>query len=197
MSENDNDKHNYHNTINCDLKDIINKNINEISPSKIAELQYLQKLYENKKNIAERAKSNSEIADKYQQEKHHEFKEIEEKITLTKSQHKADLNHLVKVKDQVTYQAKQANIEADKLKKETLRADENIQKAITKQNNIIEKLQYQLDQVNKDLAIANSEMKNKKNNADVQHNASIKVKVSVIEFIKKSVKPNQTTSNSS
>ncbi|APS70915.1 hypothetical protein GW537_08430 [Piscirickettsia salmonis] len=49
MSENDNDKHNYHNTINCDLKDIINKNINEISPSKIAELQYLQKLYENKK----------------------------------------------------------------------------------------------------------------------------------------------------
>ncbi|AKP73915.1 hypothetical protein Psal006b_01656 [Piscirickettsia salmonis] len=197
MSENDNDKHNYHNTINCDLKDIINKNINEISPSKIAELQYLQKLYENKKNIAERAKSNSEIADKYQQEKHHEFKEIEKKITSTKSQHKADLNHLVKVKDQVAYDAKQASIEAEKLKKETLRADENIQKAITKQNNIIEKLQYQLNQVNKDLTIANNEMKNKKNNADVQHNASIKVKVSVIEFIKTSVKPNQTTSNSS
>ncbi|OAJ32957.1 hypothetical protein A0O36_02851 [Piscirickettsiaceae bacterium NZ-RLO1] len=97
----------------------------------------------------------------------------------------------------MAYEAKQANIEAEKLKKETLRADENIQKAITKQNNIIEKLQYQLDQVSKDLVIANNEMKNKKNNADVQHNASIKVKVSVIEFIEKSVKPNQTTSNSS
>ncbi|QGP54497.1 hypothetical protein PsalMR5_02173 [Piscirickettsia salmonis] len=61
----------------------------------------------------------------------------------------------------MAYEAKQASIEAEKLKKETLRADENIQKAITKQNNIIEKLQYQLDQVNKDLAIANNEMKNK------------------------------------
>lgn len=62
----------------------------------------------------------------------------------------------------MAYEAKQASIEAEKLKKETLRADENIQKAITKQNNIIEKLQYQLDQVNKDLAVANNEMKNKK-----------------------------------
>ncbi|OAJ32958.1 hypothetical protein A0O36_02852 [Piscirickettsiaceae bacterium NZ-RLO1] len=51
MSKNENGKHCYHNTVNCDLKDIINKNINEISPSKIAELQYLQKLYENKKTL--------------------------------------------------------------------------------------------------------------------------------------------------
>lgn len=107
------------------------------SSSKLAELNYLDDLFERKENIAKRAEENHRHAQLMINEKINDTKQLEQRIQETESMHGREMNHLSEVQNKLTLEANMAISIAAQKKRDEQRAKENINKAILAYQNLM------------------------------------------------------------
>ncbi|WP_235603011.1 hypothetical protein [Piscirickettsia litoralis] len=75
------------------------------SSSKLAELNYLEELFERKENIAKRAEENHRHAKIILNEKMSDAKQLEDKIQNTEHSHGREMGHLSEVQNKLAHEA--------------------------------------------------------------------------------------------
>ncbi|WP_064004043.1 hypothetical protein [Piscirickettsia salmonis] len=146
------------------------------SSNKLAELNYLEDLFQRKEAIAKRAEENHRQAQQLFNEKMTDNQYVRQKIQHTEQAHQREMGHLSTVQHKLALAAHAAISLAAQKKRDEQRAQENIDKSISSYQNLISNLQT-LKKVN-DLELSKAEklVRKTEKEALIQREASKKAK---------------------